>query len=111
MSTPIKSRPTTVGELRRMLSDAPSDMPIVFAFGAARNTGSAEIQTPRVLSEQSVGYNGNSEHPEVVPPLGGFEYSPEEAGQPMLVLSALPFKDQAESGDIHLEIDRTDLTT
>ena len=58
-------KPTTVAGLRRLLADAPGDMPVVFAIGCTRSYDSPEVQTPRYLTEQIVGYNGNHQIPAV----------------------------------------------
>ena len=110
-------KPTTVADLRRLLADAPGDMPIVFAIGSDRTYHSPEVQTPRVLSEQWIGYNGNNQLPAAY-------VSPEDADyncQQMLVLSALPFGEDANFSDgawsldrgqhpIYLNLDRSPLT-
>ena len=111
-------KPTTVEELRRLLADAPADMPIVFAIGSDRTYHSPEVQTPRVLSEQWIGYNGNDQLPAAYG-------TPEDADyncQQMLVLSALPFGEDArqigngikyfsdgEWSPIYLNLDRSPL--
>jgi len=107
MSTEFKpQKPTTVAELRRLLADAPGDVPIVFAIGSDRTYHSPEVQTPRVLSEQWIGYNGN----EQLPAAYG---TPEDADyncQQMLVLSALPFEFLFGEDVKHLNLDRSPLT-
>ena len=112
MSTEFKpQKPTTVAELRRLLADAPGDMPIVFAIGSDRTYHSPEVQTPRVLSEQWIGYNGNDQLPAAYG-------TPEDADyncQQMLVLSALPFGEDVNFSDgawspIYLNLDRSPLT-
>ena len=111
MSTEFKpQKPTTVAELRRLLADAPADMPIVFAFGSTRPYHSPEVQTPRVLSEQFIGYNGNHQLPAAYETDEDADFQ----GQEMLVLSALPFKEtngtQFNERPVFLNIDRSPLT-
>jgi len=109
MSTEFKpQKPTTVAELRRLLADAPDDMPIVFALGCTRSYHSPEVQTPRVLSEQFIGYNGNDQLPAAYKTEEDADYE----GQRMLVLSALPFGEDAHQhydDPIFLNIDRSPL--
>ena len=105
-------KPTTVAGLRRLLADAPGDMPVVFDIGCTRSYDSPEVQTPRYLTEQIVGYNGNHQIPAV------YETG-EDAdceGQQMLVLSAVPFQEKSAAQGYSwteqsfLEIDRSPLT-
>ncbi len=102
-------KPTTVAELRRLLADAPADMPIVFAIGSDRTYHSPEVQTPRVLSEQWIGYNGNHQIPAAYEMPEDTDYN----CQQMLVLSALPFGEDAGphyEGPMFLNLDRSPLT-